>query len=239
MNPRLTVILTILCCCAVIPFWGSLVPAVANGQKSTGAGADSASQELPGDTPESKDKYAYIGSRKCKICHLKLYKSWAKTKMGRAFEILKPGQSVEAKKKHGLDPEKDYTQDKTCLECHVTGFGKKGGYKILDRAAFKNEKAYKRALKKSKNFHGVGCESCHGPGGDYNKVFKEINKSKRKYKVQELYAKGMWKKDIKVCVRCHNERSPTYDKKKPFDYEKEKDKGTHEHEVLKLREGKS
>ena len=62
-------------------------------------------------------KYTYVGTNKCKKCHLPEYRSWAKTKMGKAFATLKPGSAVEAKKKHGLDPEKDYTTDESCLKC--------------------------------------------------------------------------------------------------------------------------
>ena len=49
------------------------------------------------------------------MCHLKEWKSWSQTKMAQAFEQLKPGERTEAKKTAGLDPDKDYTQDETCL----------------------------------------------------------------------------------------------------------------------------
>jgi hypothetical protein len=35
--------------------------------------------------------HAYVGSSKCKKCHIKQYNSWAETKMAKAFEGLKPG----------------------------------------------------------------------------------------------------------------------------------------------------
>ncbi len=123
-----------------------------------------------------EEKAEYVGSSKCKKCHMAQYKSWSKdTHMAKAFGSLKPGEKSEAKGKAGLDPSKDYTKDETCLKCHVTGYGEKGGYAIPDPG---DDKAIKRAKKMA----GVGCECCHGPGGEYIKFQDEIMKSKRTYK---------------------------------------------------------
>ena len=70
--------------------------------------------------PASAQEHAYVGSTKCKMCHLKEHKSWADTKMAQAFDVLKPGERAEAKTAAGLDPDQDYTTDTTCLPCHVT-----------------------------------------------------------------------------------------------------------------------
>ena len=86
-----------------------------------------------------------------------------------------------------------------------------------------------------KKLAGVGCESCHGAGGAYIDLHGEIMKSKRNYKVEEMYAAGMKKVDVTVCTTCHNGESPTYDTSKPFDFEAMKEKGTHDHSSLKQR----
>jgi hypothetical protein len=96
--------------------------------------------------------HAYIGSNNCRKCHMKQYKSWAETKMAKAFEHLKPGVAAEAKQAAGLDPDKDYTSDAACLPCHTTGYGKEGGF--VDIAT-------------TPDLAGVGCEMCHGAGGSY------------------------------------------------------------------------
>lgn len=176
------------------------------------------------------DDHAYIGTKSCKKCHIKLFKSWADTKMAKAFETLKPGQAAEAKTKHGLDPAKDYTKDESCLACHTTGFGKKGGYAVPDPADAK-------AVKEAANLEGVGCEACHGAGEGFAELFKEIQKSKRMYKVAEVQAVGLNKMEAAVCTECHNDKSPTYDESKKFDFATDKDKDTHAHEALKQREG--
>lgn len=124
---------------------------------------------------------------------------------------------------------KDYTKDDSCLPCHTTGFGQEGGYAIPDPEN-------KKAVKQAKKLQDVGCESCHGPGSEYIKVFKEIFTSKRKYKVEELYAVGLTKIGESTCTSCHNETSPTIVPGESFDYEKRKNEGTHEHHPLKQRE---
>ena len=223
MKLRIVAILTAVCCVVGLSVWLGSPPAVANGSQLVAAGPPMTLLLIP-------DDFEYVGSKKCKMCHIKVHKSWAKTKMAKTFEQLKPGVDAEAKTKAGLDPQKDYTKDESCLPCHVTGWGKKGGYAIPDEAD-------KKAVKKAKDLEGVGCEACHGPGSAYSKVHKEIQKSKRTYKQEELFAVGMVKQDAKACIDCHNDKSPTYDASKPFDFEKEKDADTHEHEELKQREG--
>jgi len=176
--------------------------------------------------PALDNKYEYVGSKKCKKCHIKEYKSWEEGKKGKAFETLKPGQAAEGKTKGKLDPAKDYTKDATCLACHTTGYGKPGGYAVP-------ESTDEKVLKELEKVQSVGCESCHGPGSEYTKLFEDIQKSKRKYKVAELYAVGMTKIEAPVCATCHNEKSPTY---KPLDFEKQKKEGGHEHQPLTQRE---
>ncbi len=209
---------------------GTIVAIAALALAFTESTPAASAQDAASETVENA-KFKYVGSKSCKKCHSSVqHKTWAKTKMGRAFETLKPGEANEAKEKHNLDPTKDYTQDTTCLKCHTTGFGHDGGYFIPDP----NDK---KAVRKAKKLEGVGCESCHGPGSEYNKLFKEIQDSKRKYKVEELYAVGLRKITKETCVTCHNEQSPTIDAGAPFDFETMKDKDLHERQEMKQREG--
>lgn len=179
--------------------------------------------------PALGDSPAFVGSSKCKKCHLKQYKSWKKNKKFSALETLKPGQASDAKGKHNLDPAKDYSKDGKCLVCHTTGFGKEGGYATPDPA---DEKAVKKASKLA----GIGCESCHGPGGAYIALHTEIMKSKRKYTEAEMYAVGQQKIEESTCTTCHNETGATFDASNPFDFAKMKQIGAHEHFPLKQRE---
>jgi len=225
MKARGTVLVAAVAIAAGLTFWQVRVlsPAVAEGGAFTVA---TISAGLPAVTGE----YEYVGSKKCKKCHIKEHKSWGTTKMAKAFETLKPGQASEAKTKHNLDASKDYTKDESCLTCHVTGFGHAGGYAVPAGDD-------KKAVKQAEALEGVGCEACHGPGSAYIKVFDEIQESKRTYKVDELHAVGLNRMDASSCITCHNDKSPTHDASKPFNFEEEKDKDTHEHQPLKQREG--
>ena len=55
----------------------------------------------------------YTGTKKCKACHGKQFKSWETTKMAKAFDLLKAEEQSKA----------------DCLGCHTTGYGKEGGFK--------------------------------------------------------------------------------------------------------------
>ncbi len=175
------------------------------------------------------EEAAYVGSKKCKKCHMKQSKSWKIGKKAKALEVLLPGKATEVKAKFSLDSSTDYSMDEKCLACHTTGYGHEGGY-------FMPDPADEKAVKKAKKLAGVGCESCHGPGGEYVKQHKEIMDSKRTYKAEEMYVAGLRKIDEAVCTGCHNENSATYDPANPFDFEKMKEQGGHEHFPLKQRE---
>ena len=58
----------------------------------------------------------FVGSAKCRSCHLKEYMSWRKTKHAKVYEQL---QGDEKK-----NPE--------CLKCHTTGYGKPSGFSSED-----------------------------------------------------------------------------------------------------------
>jgi len=134
----------------------------------------------------------YVGAQKCKVCHMKIFKSWEQTPHAKAFEALKPNAAVEAKQKAGLDPQKDYTQDATCVGCHTTG--------APDRP-------------------GVQCEACHGAGKQYSSA-TIMNRTRWKAEPEKQCAMAVEAGLVRVpteehCTACHNEKSPTY---KPFDF---------------------
>jgi hypothetical protein len=154
--------------------------------------------------------HKYVGAIKCKTCHAKelmgdQYGEWKKGPHAAAFEALKSSDAIEIGKKKGLAKAPHETEE--CLACHTTGHG-------LPATAFDK--------KPLNDKDGVQCESCHGPGSDYRK--KQIMSSREK-----SIANGMWEpdKDETLCTACHNEKSPTWDPEKGFDYEKMKEKIAH------------
>jgi formate-dependent nitrite reductase cytochrome c552 subunit len=226
MKARMMLVLGTFSLAAMCAFWqsGWMPSAVASDEAPTISAAARTSLIVAGI-----GEAEYVGSGKCKKCHLAEHKSWEKTRHGTAMETLKPGNATEAKTKYKLDPAKDYTKDATCVACHVTGFGKPGGYQVP---------ADEEAAKKMKALEGVGCEVCHGAGGSYLAKHEEIMKSKGKYTDADMIAVGMKKVEATVCAGCHNDKGPTFDAASPFDFAKAKEnpKGVHEHTPLKQKE---
>jgi hypothetical protein len=141
--------------------------------------------------------------------------------MAQAFASLKPNQAAEGRKKANLDLAKDYTKEPACVACHVTGYGKPGGYPEVGKEWTEEEKLRAPLLE------GVGCEACHGPGEKYS-PYKKDNKE---YKWAELVKLGAVHADEKNCKNCHNDKSPTF---VPFNFAEKIGKDTHEVPKLKF-----
>lgn len=166
--------------------------------------------EDPAATCPRAEEAQFVGADSCKKCHFQQFKGWKETKMAAAFDSLKPDKAVEAKKKFKLDEKKDYTKEAKCVECHVTGYGKPGGYPKIEEGKKWTEEETKRAA----TMENVQCESCHGPGSLTN-VLKKDNEN---YKKADLLAKGMINPDEANCKTCHNDKSPTVGADYKFDY---------------------
>jgi len=87
--------------------------------------------------PERAD---YVGSEACRDCHAAEYATWSESGHARAGDTL-----VEA----------DAAGNADCLRCHTTAFGKPTGFPTGGK------------LSQHPDLGRVGCESCHGPGGDH------------------------------------------------------------------------
>ena len=126
----------------------------------------------------------------CAKCHEDQYKSWLKTRHGKAMVSLEAGKAVGGKKKASfkLDPDKDYTKDKDCVKCHATAMDK-GGYEIGNQRAMRA-------------FSGVGCETCHGAGGDYQPIKDSYKKDD--FPREKVIKAGMTYGQIETCTGCHN-----------------------------------
>jgi hypothetical protein len=165
-------------------------------------------------------EHAYVGNKKCKMCHMKEWKSWAETNMAKTYEALKPGVRAEKKKAAGLDPDKDYTTDANCLRCHTTGYEEAGGFVDMESTP---------------ELAGVGCEMCHGAGGTYIKA-EHMSLKNKEYKKADVVAVGLVDTvTVAQCNNCHNNESPFVDDDYVFDFEAKKDQGTHEKIPLKYQ----
>jgi hypothetical protein len=142
--------------------------------------------------------HMFVGATKCATCHKtaaqgEQFPKWQASAHAKAFATLASPEAKEVGKKLGIeDPQKS----DTCLRCHVTGHGA--------AATLLGEK-YSAA-------EGVGCESCHGAGGDY---IKKATMEGVMSKTIEAASVGLMIPNEKTCVTCHNDKSPTF---KAFDF---------------------
>lgn len=158
-----------------------------------------------GDEGEAKkeakaEQAEFIGASKCKVCHNKedvgqQFPIWEKGPHAQAFATLASDEAKAFAKEKGIeDPQKA----DECLRCHVTGHGVDAKY-----LGTKYDIA-----------EGVGCESCHGAGGNYYK--KKTMESVTMGEIEPASV-GLTLPTEETCVQCHNEESPTFD---GFDFEK-------------------
>ncbi len=109
----------------------------------------------------------YSGQERCGICHEKEHIQWSLTRHPYAFKSLQ---------------RKGKEDDPACVSCHVTGWGKPGGYAINDK-------------KDARTLEGIQCESCHGPGYEACSAFTGAKPQKKN--AEE------WKA---LCLSCHTEK---------------------------------
>ncbi len=152
----------------------------------------------------------YVGASKCTTCHKKelignQYGAWQESVHSKAFELLKGEKAKQVAAEKGISGAPHESGE--CLQCHATAQG-------LDPSQV--------AAKPLELKDGVQCESCHGPGSDYKKkkVMADHDAS---------VAAGMWEPGKKeaICTACHNEKSPTWDAAKGFDFEERKKEIAH------------
>lgn len=154
---------------------------------------DTAEQQNPREAA-----HRYVGSKKCRMCHSEHHESWLDRPAGNSWDALLPGTGIEMKRASGLDPERNYTADVRCLACHSVGYGKLDGYAIPNP---NDGKSRRHAAVRQ----GVGCEACHGPGGGYVEVMKDIRRNRRAYELRELHAAGLVEIGPETCNACHND----------------------------------
>jgi peroxiredoxin len=116
---------------------------------------------------------AWVGSEACRSCHEHEYAVWSGSAHAR---------SVESLRKERKDDEDG------CLRCHVTGYGRPGGFPRGGRVRAKEDLAR------------VGCESCHGPGGEHIK-----DGGKQPAGIVRLADKCDSCVILQICGSCHDD----------------------------------
>lgn len=83
---------------------------------------------------------SFVGSDACQSCHSSEYQTWAQSPHGHAVATLQKAGKAD---------------DANCLRCHTTGYDRSGGFPAAGN------------VRNHADLARVGCESCHGPGGDH------------------------------------------------------------------------
>jgi len=108
----------------------------------------------------------------------------------KAVEALKSDKAKEVAAKAGVT---DPATSGKCLKCHATAYG------------FTEESV----TEEIEATEGITCQTCHGPGEDYNPKERHDTDAKVQKAVEKY---GLIIPNEKtMCRRCHNETSPTYD----------------------------
>jgi hypothetical protein len=131
--------------------------------------------------PRARDEgAAWVGSARCESCHRAIYASWKATPHARALETLE---------------RKDYAHDPECVACHVVGWARAlDGQWTRDASSFWTPE-------KTPALGGVGCENCHGPGGDH---VKDPTK-KGVFGARGEPGRSMWRHPTRRgCETCHD-----------------------------------
>ena len=143
-------------------------------------------------------KHSFQGVTRCKMCHKKekrgmQFEIWSGSAHSKTFELLGTPEALEIGKKLGVSIPQE---DAKCLRCHTVG----------------HDAPAELRGKKFDLTEGVGCEACHGAGGDYYKsrVMKRIRAG-----FIEASSVGLIIPDESTCRKCHNSESPT---PKEFNY---------------------
>lgn len=164
----------------------------------------------------------YVGPEGCK-CHRSEIMDWEGSKHAKAFDLLLPNNRRVAKKRVGLNPSTDYSRDAKCIKCHVVGYMATDGFKDIDTTPM---------------LAGVGCESCHGPGGKYRILH---GKKPRTFKRSETKKLGQVYSSIEpsICRRCHEHPDspfqPSVHKKYRFDFKKALTKTSNFHNYYPMK----
>jgi len=115
----------------------------------------------------------YVGSQACQSCHELEHATWTASPHARAIESLRAaGEASNA----------------SCLQCHTTGFGRPGGFPKDSAGAPEADLAR------------VGCESCHGPGGDH-----VVDGGARPNTIVSLTDKCDSCVILQICGQCHDD----------------------------------
>ena len=149
---------------------------------------------LPGPLPGETKRPLLTGATVCGACHRGpemgyQFSRWRMSKHANAYAVLATSGAGKIAREMGVKG--NPLAAKACLKCHTTAHhdpagGARDSYDICE---------------------GVGCEACHGAGGDYSREALMRDPDRASHA-------GLKPVDRRTCVACHENAHG-----KPFDYE--------------------
>ena len=129
---------------------------------------DLAPQDTPFGAVPGPPSEAWAGSKACQNCHEEEYRVWKASRHAGAWDSL-------VRREARYDPD--------CQRCHVTGYGRPGGFETVALSAERRD---------------VGCESCHSGAAEHVAKTSVPTPTARRAREQ--------------CVSCHDrENSPRFE----------------------------
>lgn len=146
----------------------------------------------PAPHPRRDVQGEFVGSEKCAACHEESYRVWKRSGHSRAWNTLVV-----------LDPPRTF--DPECISCHVTGWHPTRYFPYL--SGFLSED-------KTPHLIDVGCESCHGPGGEHvaAEMGSDLDRQRRAAEAMIVTKEQAESSDAHSCRNCHDlDNSPDFD----------------------------
>jgi peroxiredoxin len=145
--------------------------------------SNSQRSELMGGSGPSRDllptRADHVGSNVCESCHEAEYSTWEAGPHGHAVKTLQDADKTA---------NSNTSEDADCLVCHTTAYGKTGGFEP------------KLSVASQPDLARVGCESCHGPGGDH------VGETAKRFgTILSLGDKCDSCVILKICGTCHDD----------------------------------
>jgi hypothetical protein len=146
----------------------------------------------PAPHPRKDIQGEFVGSEKCASCHEESYRIWKRSGHSRAWETLVK-----------LDPPRTF--DPECISCHVTGWHPTRHFPYL--SGFLSED-------RTPHLIDVGCESCHGPGGEHvaAEMGSDLERQRRAAEAMIVTKEQAESSEVHTCRNCHDlDNSPDFD----------------------------
>jgi hypothetical protein len=134
-----------------------------------------ASGALSGLAGERPFLISYAGSEACMDCHQEIYRRFKTTAKARTRTLVEK-----------MLPKLTGEEQKTCFQCHATGYGQQGGFV---------------SYAQTPHLGDIGCEACHGPGSEHIRIRAQDRRPETA--LAETLTEAIRMPEAETCASCH------------------------------------